>query len=276
VGKVCFREVAGQTRADPVSALCVSSLGEAMTPVDAAGSILGHCILSSRLMIRESETFFRQRQFLLPPWAHWNLGQWQHRPPGACEIFDNMMGWDITDFGSNDFAKQGLILFTIRNGSLKKPDKPYAEKIMIVREQQITPYHFHWKKTEDIINRGGGNLVIQIYGSGEQGGFSKEAVAIMIDGLERDVPPGGLVTLTPGESICLKTGIYHSFWGEAGKGDILVGEVSVVSNDVNDNRFYEKLLRFPDIEGDVPPFRLLTSDYGKFLAPRRDSNGVTV
>ena len=216
-------------------------------------------------LIRESEAFFSQRQFLLPPWAHWSLEQWRNRAAGACEIFDHMMGWDITDFGSGDFAKEGLILFTIRNGSLKKPGKPYAEKIMIVGEKQITPFHFHWQKTEDIINRGGGNLVIQLYGSDEQGDFSKQPTAIMIDGIERVVPPAGFVTLTPGESICLKTGVYHCFWGEAGKGPILVGEVSVVSNDLNDNRFHKQLLRFPEIEEDVPPYRLLTSDYEKFL-----------
>ncbi len=217
-------------------------------------------------LIQESEAFFKERQFLLPPWAHWSLDQWHQRPASTCEIFDNMMGWDITDFGSGNFSNQGLILFTIRCGNLKKAGKPYAEKIMIVREKQITPYHFHWKKTEDIINRGGGSLVIQIYGSDEKETFSNLPVPIMIDGIERIVPPAGIVTLTPGESICLNTGVYHSFWGEAGKGPILVGEVSVVSNDVNDNRFHKTLLRFPEIEEDVLPYRLLTSDYGKFLS----------
>ena len=74
------------------------------------------------------------------------------------EIRDNMLGWDITDFGSGDYRKIGLLMFTIRNGNFNDPQyvKPYAEKLLIVEEEQITPYHFHWSKMEDIINRGGG------------------------------------------------------------------------------------------------------------------------
>lgn len=55
-----------------------------------------------------------------------------------------MLGWDLTDFGSNAFEKLGLLFFTIRNGS---PDinaaKNYAEKIMISLPGQVTPIHFH-------------------------------------------------------------------------------------------------------------------------------------
>ena|SRR5690554_1431468 len=43
-----------------------------------------------------------------------------------------MLGWDITDFGSGEFYKRGLFLFTLRNGKYKVDKKPYAEKIMIV------------------------------------------------------------------------------------------------------------------------------------------------
>ncbi|MEI3001371.1 MAG: D-lyxose/D-mannose family sugar isomerase [Victivallis sp.] len=42
-------------------------------------------------------------------------------------------------------------------GSAKYP-KPYAEKIMMVRENQITLRHFHWHKREDIIVRSSGDL----------------------------------------------------------------------------------------------------------------------
>ena len=69
-----------------------------------------------------------------------------------------MLGWDITDFGKGEYDRLGLLMFTIRNGSFDNPKyvKPYAEKLLITEEEQITPYHFHWKKMEDIINRGGG------------------------------------------------------------------------------------------------------------------------
>jgi D-lyxose ketol-isomerase len=71
------------------------------------------------------------------------------------EIRDNMLGWDITDYGLGNFSGTGLVLITLRNGS-QKPDryrKPYAEKLLISRENQMCPMHFHWYKMEDIINR---------------------------------------------------------------------------------------------------------------------------
>ena len=34
---------------------------------------------------------------------------------------------------------------------------------MLVEVGQITPFHFHWLKMEDIINRGGGKWLIQLY-----------------------------------------------------------------------------------------------------------------
>ena len=48
------------------------------------------------------------------------------------EIRDNQLGCDLTDFGSGEFDAQGLLLFTLRNGSTNDPryPKPYAEKIM--------------------------------------------------------------------------------------------------------------------------------------------------
>ena len=55
--------------------------------------------------------------------------------------------------------------------------------------------------------------------------------------------------------------MYHTFWGESGKGKILVGEVSKVNDDRVDNRFYEPVGRFPEIEEDEPPLYLLGMDY---------------
>ena len=40
-----IRELTAQTQGDPVAALCVSSMGEAMTPVAADRRILGNCLL---------------------------------------------------------------------------------------------------------------------------------------------------------------------------------------------------------------------------------------
>jgi D-lyxose ketol-isomerase len=216
-------------------------------------------------LISTSIDFFNQMNFHLPPWAFWKPDYWKGKYESCHEIVDNMLGWDLTDFGSGDFHHCGLILFTIRNGNPLKDKKIYAEKAMIVEEIQETPMHFHWKKMEDIINRGGGNLVIELYKSDEKEEFSSENVVLKVDGIIRSVLPGGAVILMPGESICLEQGIYHRFYGEKGKGKVLVGEVSAVNDDTNDNRFYTPVGRFPEIVEDEKPLHLLASDYRKYL-----------
>ena len=216
-------------------------------------------------LIAESLQFFAEQNFKLPVWGYWIASDWKGKAQLCSEIDQNMLGWDLTDFGSGDFHKRGLILFTIRNGNPNMDKKPYAEKIMIVEEMQETPMHFHWSKMEDIINRGGGNLVIELYNSDAANQFANEPVKVKIDGIERAIVPGGKVILTPGESICLTQGLYHRFYGEAGKGKVLVGEVSAVNDDTNDNCFYETIGRFPEIEEDVHPEHLLASDYVKYF-----------
>lgn len=178
-----------------------------------------------------------------------------------------MLGWDLTDFGEGNFRKKGLVLFTIRNGDFTKPDnrKSYAEKIMIVGENQETPLHFHWSKTEDIINRGGGNLVMELCGSTEDEQLSDKPLTVKVDEIPRTVKPLEKIILTPGESICLEPEVYHRFYGEEGKGQVLVGEVSSLNDDISDNRFYESLGRFPRIEEDEKPLHLLVIDYPDYL-----------
>ena len=46
---------------------------------------------------------------------------------------------------------------------------------------------------------------------------------------------------------------------------MLLGEVSVVNDDINDNRFHEAVGRFPEIEEDEPPHRLLVGDYASHV-----------
>jgi len=216
-------------------------------------------------LIKESIEFFNTMNFKLPPWAYWTPEEWKGKGESCREIVDNMLGWDLTDFGSGDFLKKGLILFTIRNGNPGKDKKIYAEKIMIVEEKQETPMHFHWRKMEDIINRGGGNLVIELYASDDQEDFSNKVLEVKTDGVKRTVEPGGAVVLTPGESICLEQGMYHRFYGEERKGKVLVGEVSAVNDDSIDNRFNPEVGRFPEIEEDEAPVYLLASDYPRYL-----------
>jgi len=216
-------------------------------------------------ILRNAKDFLADRQFFLPPWAFWGVNDWKKNSENAREVIDNMLGWDITDFGSGDFYNRGLFLFTIRNGKYHSDKKPYAEKIMIVEENQETPMHYHWAKMEDIINRGGGNLVIQLYNATSGNQLDSTPVHFKTDGIKRSMPAGGKVALIPGESICLEQGMYHRFYGEPGKGRVLVGEVSAVNDDTRDNCFFEPVGRFPVIEEDEAPLHLLVSDYGTFI-----------
>jgi len=174
-------------------------------------------------------------------------------------------GWHITDYGGGNFSKMGFSLITLRNGNANMPGKygkPYAEKLLMLEEGQYSPMHFHWKKMEDIINRGGGTLLIRVYNSAENETIDKTGdVIVIVDGCRRRVPAGTQVVLTPGESICIYQGLYHDFEVMPGTGAVLIGEVSKCNDDKSDNHFYEKIERFPAIEEDVKPYRLLCNEY---------------
>lgn len=215
-------------------------------------------------LMAKATSFIEAMNFKLPPFAFLSPEEWAEKGHEYDEIRENMLGWDITDFGSGDFSKTGLLMITLRNGNLKKEkcEKTYAEKILIVEEEQVTPLHFHWSKMEDIINRGGGNLIIKVYNSTKDEELDKTTpVTIMSDGRTYQVEPGSLIKLTPGESISIQTGMYHTFWGEKGSGTTLVGEVSKVNDDNVDNRFYEPTGRFPEIDEDEAPLYLLGNEY---------------
>lgn len=179
------------------------------------------------------------------------------------EIRDNMLGWDITDYGLGKFDEVGFALITLRNGNVKddRYPKPYAEKLLMVKEGQVSPMHFHWNKMEDIINRGGGNVLITVYNSDENEDFADTDVTVHCDGREFQVPAGTQVRLCPGESITVYPYMYHDFHVEEGTGDVLLGEVSMCNDDEHDNSFYEPIGRFPAIEEDEEPYRLLCTEY---------------
>jgi len=218
-------------------------------------------------IIRSADEFISQHGFHLPPFAYWSPADWATKGVEIEEIVTNHLGWDITDFGRGDFEKSGLVLFTIRNGSpanwQTKQGKLYAEKILLVEVDQVTPMHFHWTKMEDIINRGGGKLAIQLYNATPEEKLDpNRPVQVQTDGCWRTVAAGGVIELGPGESITLVPYCYHKFWGVGSR--VLVGEVSLVNDDNADNRFHESLARFPDIEEDEPPLYLLVNDYGRY------------
>jgi hypothetical protein len=220
-------------------------------------------------IMQSADAFIRKQGFHLPPFAYWSPADWQQKGPEAREIVDNRLGWDITDFGLGDFPKYGLFLFTLRNGNPEnwksRRGKLYAEKIMMVEEGQTTPMHFHWIKMEDIINRGGGDLNIQLYNSTPDEKLNKESqVNLSVDSILRRFKPGEVLTLTPGESVCLPPYCYHKFWAENGR--VLVGEVSMVNDDDADNRFLEPIGRFSTIEEDEAPLYLLCNEYERYYS----------
>ena len=179
--------------------------------------------------------------------------------------FECRLTQPITDFGSGDFAKRGLTLFTVRNGKAGSSyGKTYAEKIMVVDDGQETPLHFHFQKAEDIINRGGGNLIIELWNAGAHEETENTDVTVTVDGCRQTHAPGSQLRLTPGESICLTPTLYHSFWGERGFGDVLVGEVSSVNDDEHDNHFLQPVARYNNIEEDEPALLVLCNEYNLF------------
>ncbi len=218
-------------------------------------------------IMRSADDFIRGHGFFLPPFAYWTPQDWASKGSEVSEIVENHLGWDITDFGSGDFGRNGLFLFTVRNGGPNNwktlQGKLYAEKLMVVGEDQLTPMHFHWTKMEDIINRGGGALAIQVYNATPDEQLDPQnPVTVSMDGVRYTFPAGHTLRLKPGESITLTQRCYHKFWGEGGQ--VLVGEVSLVNDDFTDNRFLEPVGRFPEIAEDEPPLHLLCIDYDKY------------
>ena len=213
------------------------------------------------------ESVCEKYSFCLPPFCHFTPEEWQNKGHDYDEIRDCMLGWDVTDFGSDDFETVGASLLTIRNGRLDMKDKypkVYAEKLIYMKEGQMLPNHFHWYKTEDIINRGGGNLLIRVHNSLPDETVDRESdVTVYSDGRKFTVPAGAQVRLTPGESIFITRGLYHDFTVEKGTGAVLIGEVSQCNDDNSDNRFELPSGRFPEIVEDEPPYRLLCNEYPK-------------
>ena len=215
--------------------------------------------------LQEMEAFIRQCGISLPPFCHFTPEEWREKGHAYDELRENMLGWDITDYGLGDFNKVGFSLITLRNGNAAKKEKypkTYAEKLLYLREGQYAPLHFHWSKMEDIINRGGGSVLIRVYNATPDEALDRvHDVLVHMDGRELRVPAGTQLRLMPGESLCVYPYLYHDFQVLAGSGPVLLGEVSQCNDDKADNRFYEPLGRFPAIEEDEPAYRLLCTEY---------------
>ena len=220
-------------------------------------------------IIYESNAFIRSFGCQLPPFAYWTPATLQERvQKDSVIIRDHALGWDITDYGKGNFRDIGLFLFTVRNGSRQNIESGkgmlYAEKIMISHENQISPMHRHNFKTEDIINKGGGVLVVELFKATPEREIDQVSeVTVCTDGTVRRLPAGCHLKLSPGESVTLEPDCWHAFWGEGGS--VLIGEVSNVNDDRTDNIFRDSLGRFSEINENAEPSHLLVSDYDIWL-----------
>jgi D-lyxose ketol-isomerase len=177
-------------------------------------------------LIREAEALLQEFRFALPPWAGWSPEEWRARPDVAAFCRAHQMGWDVTDFGFGRFEERGLLLFCLRNGIQGRADeRPYAEKLLVVREGQETPFHLHRVKMEDIIVRGGGTLVAEVQETDEAARPRPGPAEVECDGERRIVEPGEPIRLGP-----------------------------------SDNVFLDPVGRFAAIEEDEPPYRLLWNE----------------
>ena len=210
--------------------------------------------------IRYNMALMEKHRFMLPDWAFFNPEDWKAVAGSCLEIFENGIGWDITDFGWGDFEKIGLSLITLRNGNIATPGgKVYCEKIMVVRDGQVTPEHYHVLKTEDIINRGGVLLCMKLWNATEDSKLDSTDVHVQVDGMSKVFKAGETIKLKPGQSVCYTPYLYHTFWAEGG--DALVGEVSSVNDDKTDNYFLIPKGRFSNIEEDEPIEHYLCNEY---------------
>ena len=214
--------------------------------------------------ISQALKIFKDLKIYLPSFAIWPPKKWEEDNSDFYRIRLNGLGWDITDFGSQEFNRIGAVILTLRNGNCYNVDEgtPYAEKLIILKPGQEIPLHFHWKKTEDIINRGGGIFMIQLYQSdiNNHVDFSKNSI-VYCDGIKRVIPAGGILELLPGDSITLTPNLFHRFWAKEEDDILVLGEVSSVNDDKTDNYFNDPAQRYSTIEEDEPSKYLLCNEY---------------
>lgn len=216
--------------------------------------------------VRWAEKFLADNNIRLPELAYWPPAELKERASALSTVRRLELGWDITDFGSGDFDRVGAVLYTVRNGLADDPSVgvPYCEKYILMRDGQHLPNHYHVFKSEDIINRAGGDFYVQLWNADKTTGKMLDTdVHVMMDGIEHVVKPGEEIIVRKGQSISLTPYIAHIFGPKPGTGDCIIGEVSKVNDDHTDNYFLEKIARFADIDEDVPPYRLLCNEYGK-------------
>ena len=127
------------------------------------------------------------------------------------------------------------------------------------KENKRSYAHLTIERMEDIINRGGGDLCMKLWRADDKERMTDAPCSFQIDGITTTVRAGEVLRLRPGQSITFEPYMYHTFWAEGGH--CMAGEVSTVNDDTADNRFYEPLGRYPQIEEDEPAEFTLCNEY---------------
>lgn len=216
--------------------------------------------------IKWAEDFLAANNIRLPDMAYWSLDDWKRNAAKMDTVKCVELGWDITDFGRGDFGTLGAVLYTVRNGLVDRPEVgvPYCEKYIIMKEGQRLPNHYHVFKSEDIINRAGGDISVYLWNADPKTGRQLDTdVKVFMDGIAHVFKAGEEIVVKKGNSITLSPYISHIFGPKKGTGDCIVGEVSKVNDDHTDNYFLEEVARFADIVEDVPALHPLCNELGR-------------
>jgi D-lyxose ketol-isomerase len=206
----------------------------------------------------------RDHGIRLPEFAYWSPDDWRRAGPECGRVTRNWLGWAVTDFGQGDFDRVGITMFDVRNGNPARPEEgtPYGEKIFVLRPGQRLPFHFHWNKTEDIMSRAGGALMIQLYQSHDDETMDESSPGVVYcDGIAKPFAAGQVFEIPHGASLTITPRLYHRFWAKEDGAVLVGGEISTISVPQTDNRFGEGARRFVPIEEDVPPTYLMNVDY---------------
>jgi D-lyxose ketol-isomerase len=214
--------------------------------------------------IDTAQQALREHGVRLPHYAYWSPEDWRRAGPDYARVTRNALGWAVTDFGQGSFDQVGITMFDVRNGTPERPEEgtPYGEKIFVLRPGQRLPFHFHWKKTEDIISYHGGTLMIQLYLANPDETMNEtEPGEVFLDGVRHRFEAGQVFEIPHGSSLTITPKLYHRFWAKEDAGVLVGGEISTISVPRTDNRFGGNARRFVPIEEDEPARWLLNVDY---------------
>ena len=61
--------------------------------------------------INTAKKMMDEYNWTLPEWGYWSKEDYKDKPEISKYLKDHQMGWDVTDFGKDNFNSQGITLF---------------------------------------------------------------------------------------------------------------------------------------------------------------------